>query len=143
MARRPGHRSDLPMLRRLSDTAAALDLSGGRCHPLDFTGIGMAVSRMMAIRFGGDRVLGEASCIRHLRRTLELRSLRGWTPDEREALRRLAPVLCLIDDLPDWPRPHRHSLIGLIRARGHRTERAYLRRALTHPRLATALHALT
>jgi hypothetical protein len=143
MARHRGYRSDLAMLRRLSDTAAALDLSGGRCRPLDFTAIGLAVSRMMAERFGGDRILGEASCLRHLRRTLDLRSLRGWSPDEREALRRLAPVLCLIEDLPEWPRAHRHSLIGLIRTRGHRTERAYLHRALTHPRLAAALHAVT
>jgi len=73
-----------------------------------------------------------------LLRHCELPSLRGFSPDQREAWRRLAPILTLLD-LGAWPDDERRALVDLIRAKGARSERDYVARYLAHPKLDAAL----
>ena len=67
-----------------------------------------------------------------------LASLRGFSLDQREAWRRLAPILTLLD-LGAWRDDERRALVALIRAKGGRSERPYVARYLAHPRLDAAL----
>ncbi|MFZ2652670.1 MAG: hypothetical protein WA210_21420, partial [Burkholderiaceae bacterium] len=67
-----------------------------------------------------------------------LARLRGFSPNQREAWRRFAPILTLLD-LGAWPHEARSALVDLIRAKGGRSERDYLARYLAHPLLDAAL----
>ena len=67
-----------------------------------------------------------------------LASLRGFSADPREAWRRFAPILALLD-LGAWSDDERRALVDVIRAKGGRSERDYIERYCAHPRLHAAL----
>ena len=71
-------------------------------------------------------------------RRCDLASLRGFSPDQREAWRRFAPILALLD-LGAWTNDERRALVDLVRAKGGRSERDYVARYLAHPKLDAAL----
>jgi hypothetical protein len=141
MRRRPGYRSSLATLRELSHTDAYFDLSGGTRRPLDFEGLGLAVSRMVTEEFGGDRRRAARVCARRLREALGIRNFPAWTRDEKVALERLAPALALVSDLALWPAPEKRALARATRAKGGRSETDYLSKLEQVPRLAKALQA--
>jgi hypothetical protein len=95
---------------------------------------GAALSR----RAGSDRerALDEASA--ELLCHCGLTTLRGFSQEEREAWRRLAPILTLLD-LGGWRDDERRALVDLTRAKGGRSERDYVARYLAHPKLHVAL----
>ena len=70
-----------------------------------------------------------------------LASLRGFSADERQAWRRLAPILALLD-IGAWTHDERRELIGLARAKGGRSERDYVLRYQALPKLDAALWQL-
>ena len=142
MRREPGHRSDIPMLRRLSKTGAFLDLSEGRCRPLRFGDLGQLVSRFIAREYGGDRPLASQGCSRRVQRALEIRSLRSWKKDERMLLDRMSLILAMIPDLESWQTGEKRALVRIIRAKAARSEARAARLLVRHRRLEAALSAL-
>ncbi|MBI5710677.1 MAG: hypothetical protein HZC42_10295 [Candidatus Eisenbacteria bacterium] len=135
MAARPGHRSDRRTLRRLSHTEAALDLSNGRCRPMDLGRLGVAQSRFIARAFSGDRALSERRCVARVKRLLGPGG-DGW------ALRALSPLLCMIPDLPRWSGRERAALARIVRAKDAPCEIPAARRFKRHGRLEAALRVL-
>jgi hypothetical protein len=73
-----------------------------------------------------------------LMRQCGLKSLRGFSRAQREAWRRLAPIVCLLD-VASWKDGERRALVDLIRAKGGRSERDYVARCLAHPGLDAAV----
>ena len=65
-------------------------------------------------------------------------AITGFSPDQREAWRRLAPILALLD-LGEWQDDERRALVDLIRAKGGCSERDYLAGYQAHARLDAAL----
>jgi len=143
MRRKSSYRSPTQTLRRLSFTEAFLDLSNGRCRPLDFESLSQAVTRYVAKRFDGDRARAARGSTRRLIRVLGIEGYAAWTPQERRAMRELAAILCLVPDLESWPRRERRSLAVLARSKGARHELRYARRAAGLTRLADVLHAIS
>jgi hypothetical protein len=128
----PAHRSDRRMLRRLSRTEAHLDLSGGRCRPVDFGRLALAESRWLGQAAGGDGRRAAALCAARLGRILGV--------DQRaRAVRSAAPSLCLIPDLHAWPRRDREMLARFLRAKDGSSEAKAARLSARLPRLAEAL----
>jgi hypothetical protein len=137
--RRPGHRSSQAMLRRLARRHLFFDLDPAHPQPLPaVAALGLRCAAALSARSGSDRerAVDEASA-ELLRRCLQP-SLRGFSPDQREAWRRLAPLLTLLD-LSVWCDDERRALVDLVRAKGGRSERDYIARYLAHPRLGAAL----
>ncbi|MCC6673326.1 MAG: hypothetical protein IT458_19865 [Planctomycetes bacterium] len=134
MAEQPGHRSDRRMLHRLSDTAAMLDLSGGRCRPFPFGALGLAHSAWLAREFAGDRARAARVCAARIRRRLGI-------PDSL-ALAGLAPLLCQIEDLAGWPRRDLDLLGRILAAKSAPSESAAEPLFQRLPRLENALRAL-
>ena len=116
MRAEPGHRSDRRMLRRLSRTEACFDLSDGRRQPFDFGALGVAVSRMTARDFGGDRSRATAETAARLSGLLAV-------PEDHPSLRMLAPLLALVPDIDRWSRTDIRRLAGIVRAKGGGSER--------------------
>jgi hypothetical protein len=100
--------------------------------------LGLSVGAALSARSGSnrERAVDDASAelLRHCGRA----SPRGLAPDQREAWRRLAPILALLD-LGAWREDERGALVDVIRAKGGRSERDYVARYLAHPRLDGAL----
>lgn len=142
MARDPSHKSDRRMLRRLSHTEAYLDLSNGRCKPLELGALGALQSRFIAAEFAGDRPRAVRVCTRRALRLLSLRGFGRWSERERRALAALAPLLCLLAELPGWRERERAALVRAIRAKAARSEAVAARLFGAHARFARALAAL-
>ena len=135
MRRRPSHRSSPAVLRRLAH--ANLFWHAGRDRDdviglLPLPAAGLAVARLVAERFGGQRLLG----------TLGVRSLRGWSEGERLALRRWGPLVHVLPGLERWSAAEWRALVEVVRAKGGRRESEYVWRFDRHRRLREALRAL-
>ena len=94
-------------------------------------------------RAGSDRERAVDEVSSELLHLCGLPSLRGFSPQQREAWRRLAPILALLD-LGSWQHDERRAVVDLVRAKGGRSERDYVARYLAHPKFDAALrrHAL-
>ena len=71
-------------------------------------------------------------------RRCAIASLRGFSPDQREAWRRLAPIVDLLG-ADAWTGAECRALVEVVRAKGGRSERGYLARYRAHPRLDEAV----
>lgn len=135
MAARPGHRSDRRTLRRLAQTEAFLDLSGGQYQPFDLGGLGIAQSQFLARQFRGDRAHAEAVCTEQMQRLLRM-------PGQTASLRAMAPVLAMIPDLEQWSSGERRALAAIVQAKGAASEFGADSLIVDHKKLVTALQAL-
>jgi hypothetical protein len=142
MARTPSYRCSITTLRRLSHTEAYLDLSRGACVPLDFEGLGMAVTRHIADRFGGNRARAQRACTRRLVKILEIGNYSSWEYAQKNAMQQLAPVFVLPPGLESWPARDKRSLVNAITAKGAEREFDYIRRLGRFPRLSEALQKI-
>jgi len=136
----PRHRSDAATLRRLSNTRAYLDLSGGRCVPMDFGGLGLAQARLIALDYGADRPAAVEASVRRVRSRLGEAGRRGLSSDERRAFWTLAPLVAMIPDLDQWSGAEHAALARFMRAKGAVSEAAAAR--MRQPRLVTALERI-
>jgi hypothetical protein len=139
LQRNPRHRTRPATLRRLAERHLFFDLDPGFPHPLvSLSELGLRCGAALSRRAGSDRerALDEASA--ELLCHCGLTTLRGFSQDQREAWRRLAPILTLLD-LGGWRDDERRALVDLTRAKGGRSERDYVARYLAHPKLDSAL----
>lgn len=146
MQRRPAHRSSLATLRRLA--AHNLYHHTGRPREdvmgvLPLANVGLAVTDLLARRFGSDREAGERVLEREMVRILGQGSRRGWTAGERLWFSRWAPVVAALPDVADWPLADRKALGAVIRAKGGRRESHFVRLFDAHRRLRQAIRVLT
>ena len=127
LARRAGARSEEAMLKRLarSDMVLCLDGTGvERFRDVEVKKVGLAVTRLIERRFGGDRVSALRTITSRLVRTLGVARVPG----------RMGPVAALIPDLPRWSMPERRRLAALMLAKEGRREGPYVLAMLRHPR---------
>jgi hypothetical protein len=137
--RSPRHRTRAATLRRLAERHLFFDLEPARPHPLfPLAALGLRSGAALSARAGSDRERAIDDASTELLHHCALTSLRGFSPDQREAWRRLAPILTLLD-LGKWRDDERRALVELIRAKGGRSERDYVARYLAHPKLDAAL----
>ena len=80
--------------------------------------------------------------MRKTTRLLEIPDLRSWAPPEKEALRRLAPLISLIPDLETWSRSQKRLLAAAIRARGRSNEFGYIDRLSRLTHLEDGIHRI-
>lgn len=137
--RDPRYRIGPAMLGRLAAQYLFFDLVPTAPHPLlAMAELGLRSGAALSARAASnrERAVDEASA--ELLQHCGVASLRGFSPDQREAWHRLAPILTLLD-LAAWPLDERRALVELIRGKGGRSERDYVARYLAHPKLDAAL----
>ena len=138
---RPGYRSSIRILRRLSRGNVVFEAPGSDSGAWDLfhiRNLGLAVQRRMA-----DSFAGEAARIRRASRETVARAI-GLTPDDWEVPRRrayenLALVLALIPDLADWEKSEKRHIARIIEAKSGGDESRYLRLLQQHSRLKDAV----
>ncbi len=137
--RRARHRTSPARLRRLARCHLFFDLDPAFPHPLvSLSELGLCCGAALSERAGWDRERAVDETSSELLRACGLQTLRGFSPDQREAWRRLAPILALLD-LGAWRTDERSALVQLARAKGGRSERDFLASYLAHPKLDAAI----
>jgi hypothetical protein len=145
MKKSPGRRTPLGTLETLASHPVFYEWSGARREVLgriDLGAIGGAVSRTLAA-YGSAREEGIRDCADRAALLLGVRSFRGWTAGERLAWERWGPVVASLRGVERWPAGDRKALGAVIRAKGGRREAEFVRLFDAHPRLGSALLALS
>ena len=142
MKQNPGHRSDLRTLEALARASMVLHLGKARSDILgtiDLGAIGRRVSGHLAERFGAAREAGVKQLSREAADLLGLESLQDFTPGERRAWERWAPLVTLLPEIESWSVKDRRALIKVVRAKGGRREVDFVRAFDAHRRLRESL----
>ena len=141
MARKPGYRSSPATLRKLAAHHAFYEFGPRRRGLWDTfsdRNIGFKVQKQMAAQFGSDPERMRQEIVAKLAGVIGL-SFDKLSAAERGAFDNLAPVLNLIDDLPNWPSAARHAVGEVVRAKAGSEENDYLRQLQAHTKLRDAL----
>jgi hypothetical protein len=145
MRRRPKHRSSIATLRQLSTANVYYHMAARRDDViglLPLAQVGMAVTRMLAQRFGSDRERGEAECTAAAGRLLGVRRPAALPAGERLWFRRWAPLVATLPGVERWPARDLQALLTVIRSKGRRRESEFVRAFDGHARLRRAITAL-
>src|SRR5512143_3983614 len=131
MRARPAHRSSLATLAELGEHNLYLRLGAARPDVMGVLPLAravLAVTGMLARRFGTDRERAAAECAREAADRLGARPDRGWS-----AVERWAPLVTLLPGLGRWSPAERQALVEVVRAKGGRRESDFVRRFDAHP----------
>ena len=142
MKRRPGHRTDIDTLNELSSENMYLNLGKTRediMGEVSLGDIGLAVSRVLAERFGADRERAIRIYSREAARRLGLRSRRGFSAGERLAWERWSPLIMAMPGIERWGPEARRALIRVVRAKGGRRESDFVWHFSRHRQLQRAI----
>jgi hypothetical protein len=141
MSRRPSYRTSKAVLRRLAAGPMIFELNESKVGDWDrfqVRGIGLAVQRRTAARFGGDAQKIRAASVEKVARMLGIR-VREWSEVELSALSDFAVVLELIPELSRWTDSERRAVVGIIRAKAGVDEARCLKLMQGHRRLRAAM----
>jgi hypothetical protein len=138
----PQHRSERATLRKLAGWHIFYDLDPRRPVPLPDPAVpGERVAHALALRGGSDRSMAMKACSREALVLLGLKSLKGWTTDERQAWARWAPLIVSIEGLSRWSAAEKRALAHVVRAKAGRRESDSVALLAAHGRLERELLA--
>jgi hypothetical protein len=135
---REGARSEPATLRRLARSDLVLSLDGAPAEEyreIEMKEVGLAVTRLVERRFGGDRRRALATLAREVARAL------GEPRLAAPAIPRMAPVLALVPGLARWSPADKRRLAAAALAKEGRRERPYVRALLRAARFARFLRS--
>ncbi len=129
MRRNPRYRSSIAVLQELTSENMFYYLRGRRkdvLGRLSLGGVGLAVIRYLAGRFGAERERAVRVCSREAARLLGLRARRGLRPGERLAWARWSPLILSLPGIERWSPANKRALARVVRAKGARRESEFV-----------------
>ena len=145
MAKDITHRSSRATLLKIVDanvywhaTAARRDVIG----QLPLANVGLAVTDLLARRFGGDTDRGAAECAHEAATLLRGGPDAGWSASEAQAFERWAPLVLLLPGVARWSAAEKRAAVRVIRAKGGLRESDFVRAFDAHGRLRAAAGTL-
>jgi len=145
MRRTKGHRTPIATLARIAEHSVYW--SSGRTRD-DVIGrfpignVGLAVTDLLARRFGADRERGLRVCADEAAELCGVRGWRTWDSGERLAWLRWSPLMLVLPGVERWSPSERRALVEVARSKGGRRESDYVRKLDAHRKLRTALRRL-
>ena len=140
MKAEPGYRSERATLRKLAAWHLFFDLDASHSAGLPpIAEIGARVARDLARRAGANRERALKECSSEAMHLFGLRSLHGFTPDERLAWMRWSPLMVTLQGLQRWSAAEKRALVRVVRAKGGRRESDFVAQFAAHPKLEQAL----
>ena len=136
------YRSDIKTLRKLTSCDMHLTLPASR--KADFFDeewlitSSMLASRSLAAAVSTSREQSANRVAAQLARDINLRSLHRWSPQERRAFVRIAPIVAAVSPAM-WPGDEKRGLRVLLRAKGGNAEARYARLLSESDRLLKSL----
>ncbi len=142
MKRRPGHRTRPAVLRRLVEGNVYYDRDAPRediIGRLALAEAGLKVSTYLSRRFGAHRDLAGPACAREARLRLGEPAASPRAAGERLAWERWGPLVLLLPGVDRWTRAQKRALAAVVRAKGGRSEREFVKLFDGHAQLRSAL----
>ncbi|MBL8748920.1 MAG: hypothetical protein JNK78_07160 [Planctomycetes bacterium] len=145
MAKGKGHRSSIATLKALAEHNVYW--SAGRARDdvigvFPLANIGLAITDLLAKRFGADRERGEDVCADEAADLCAVRGFRKWDENEQLWWRRWSPLILLLPGITSWTAAQRCALVDVVRKKGGRRESDYVRLLDAHRPLRRALRQL-
>lgn len=139
---RPRHRSTPQTLHALAAHHLHFDLDPQRPAPLLLPArIGLRAGEQLAT-LADDRAVAMERALAEAQRRCGLASLDEFTPRERTAWQRLAPLIAALP-MAHWTADNGAALVALARAKAAASERGYAQGLVALPRLEAALASLS
>jgi hypothetical protein len=138
----PAHRSSLATLTQLSSESMFYFLGEPRPDVLGriaLGGIGLAVSRLLAERFGADREAGVRVCARQAARLLGVPPAATRSRRERLAWERWGPLVAALPGVERWRPAEKRALATIVRAKWGARESDFVPLFDRHRKLRRAL----
>ncbi|MCP4201538.1 MAG: hypothetical protein GY769_06335 [bacterium] len=138
MRKNPRHRSSIQTLRKMAAVEVYLHLGKARDDIVGLIArenVGLRISRYLADRFGADRELGIRTCAREAGELLGVRSRSGFTPGQRLAWDRWAPLTMILPRVGRWSKRSKAALVEIIKAKGGARESEFVARFDRHAAL--------
>ncbi|MFM1870669.1 MAG: hypothetical protein RL398_91 [Planctomycetota bacterium] len=145
MQQRPGYRTNIATLRKVAEHNVYWSAGKQRDDVIGrfpLGNLGVAVTDLMARRFGSDREAGLARCASEVAERCAVRDLRSWSKDEQRAFTRWSPLVLCLPGLDRWSRDELAALAEVMRKKGGRRESEYVQALDAHKKLRTALRKL-
>jgi hypothetical protein len=145
MAKHPEHRSSRATLMTLGESNVYWHEGGKRDDViglLPLANVGLAVTDLLAKRFGGEAERGAAACVREATKLLGAGPASGWSAGERQSFERWAPLALLLPGVSRWSAAEKRALAGVMRAKGGVRETDYVRAFDGHAKLRAAVAKL-
>jgi hypothetical protein len=101
--------------------------------------VGLAVSRLMADRFGADREKATRTLSREAMKLMGVRTRRNWTAGERLAWDRWSPLIVLLPGISTWRPEEKRAMVRVVRAKGGRRESDFVKLFNEHRRLQSGI----
>jgi len=142
MRRDPAHRSSRATLAKLAEENVYWHAGPKRDDViglLPLPSVGLAVTDSLARRFGNDPDRGAAECTREAAALLGVAPSRAWTPGERLAFERWAPLALILPGIRRWPTADRRALAAVMRAKGGQRESDFVHLFDAHAKLRHAI----
>jgi len=134
----PAYRSSEEALLKLAEWHLFFELDSARSHGLPpVQEILHQAVLTLAARGAGERA--EQSCERDALERTGLKSLDGFTADERLAWKRWAPIVASLPEIARWSPAERRAVAEVVRAKGARRETTFVEKFAQHPKLVKAL----
>jgi hypothetical protein len=145
LRRSPKARTAAATLRRLAKHNLFFHLGPAREDVIGFVAlpnVGLRVTDAVARRFGADRERAARETLREAQALLSVASLTRFSPGERLAFARWAPLVTILPGLARWGGASRRALVDVIRAKGGVRESEFVRLFDAHGPLRRAILAL-
>lgn len=145
MQRRPGERSSIATLRKLARHNVYWHFGRARddvigVFPLE--NVGLAITDMLAHRFGSERERGVETCAREAAALCGDVAWRAWSREEQLWWRRWAPLVVALPGISQWSASELAGLVACVRAKGGTRESDFVRLLDGHRKLRAALRHL-
>lgn len=140
---RKRYRTGVKLLRKLAQGDLLLTIGRWKKENLfDETFLAACASGATSL-IAGQTCLRRSDAVRRIisrtARDLAVNDFKTWPAAERRAFENFAPFVGLIDDVGSWKIPEKKALVRLMRAKGAKTERTYVRLLKENSKLRRAL----
>ncbi|MBI5168585.1 MAG: hypothetical protein HZA61_03765 [Candidatus Eisenbacteria bacterium] len=145
MAKHPEHRSSRATLMTLGESNVYWHEGAKRDDViglLPLANVGLAVTDLLAKRFGGEGERGAAACVREAAKLLGAGPASGWSAGERQSFERWAPLALLLSGVSRWSAAEKRALAHVMRAKGGVRETDFVRAFDGHAKLRAAVARL-
>ena len=136
----PGHRSSRRTLRKLADWHVFYDLDAshpGGLPPVALVGARIASTLAQYALSGREQALRR--CSREAMENVGLRSLEGFSRDERRAWDHWSPLVVSLPEVLGWSAAEKRALVRVVRAKAARHESDFVALFTAHRKLWQAL----
>ncbi len=145
MAKQKGYRTPIKTLARLAEHNVYWSAGKPRDDVIGvfpLANIGLAVTDLLAQRFGADRERGERVCADEAAELLGVRGWQKWADGERLWWQRWSPLLLALRGVATWSEADRAALVDVVRKKGGQRESDYVAALDAHKPLRKALRQL-